>query len=103
MGDAISPAERQTNLIVTLLNSRRGLTREQLRASVMGYSVHSDTVAFERQFERDKEELRRLGVPIEFVVDPVWDDNVRYRIDPDGYAMPPLDFTPAERAAVAVA
>ncbi|MDR1150979.1 MAG: WYL domain-containing protein [Bifidobacteriaceae bacterium] len=103
MGDAISPAERRTNLVVTLLNSRRGLTREQLRASVMGYSTESDTVAFERQFERDKEELRHLGVPIDSVVDPMWDDTVYYRIDPDAYTMPPLDFTRAEQVALAVA
>ena len=53
--------ERLLSLVVCLLSTRRYLTAEQIRQAVAGYPEHSE--AFKRMFERDKEELRELGIP----------------------------------------
>ena len=52
------------NLTICLLMARRFVEREQIRELVAGYQGLSDA-AFERTFERDKDELRALGVPVE--------------------------------------
>ena len=57
-------SERLINLLIALLSTRRFLTKRELRGIVEDYRDSGD-VAFERQFERDKEELRALGVRIE--------------------------------------
>ena len=51
----------------------------------------SATDAFEKMFERDKEELRSLGVPIEVgSIDALFDDEPGYRIRPDEFALPDI-------------
>lgn len=57
-------SERLINLLIALLSTRRFLTKRELQGIVEDYRDSGD-VAFERQFERDKEELRALGVRIE--------------------------------------
>src|SRR5687767_2706304 len=59
--------ERQLNLMATLLETRRPLTRTELRDRVTGYP--SDGVAFRRAFERDKDELRKMGIAV--VMEPI--------------------------------
>src|SRR5690606_10685765 len=59
--------------------------------------------AFERMFERDKDDLRRMGVPLRTVTDAAHGDAIGYKIDATDAAMPPIDLTPAEFAVVAVA
>jgi predicted DNA-binding transcriptional regulator YafY len=54
--------ERLVNLVVALLDTRRPLTREELRQRVGGYS--DDPVSFRRAFERDKDLLREMGIPV---------------------------------------
>ena len=89
--------ERMLNLVIALLATRRWLTKEQIRTSVPQYGECASTEAFDRMFERDKEELRELGVPIETgTFDPVFEDEPGYRIDAEAYALPAIDFTPAE-------
>ena len=56
--------ERILNLTICLLVSGRYLPKSRIREAVEGYHNLSDA-AFERTFERDKDELRSLGVPIE--------------------------------------
>src|SRR5215216_3396249 len=56
--------ERILNLTICLLVSGRYLPKSRIREAVEGYHDLSDA-AFERTFERDKDELRSLGVPIE--------------------------------------
>ena len=56
--------ERILNLTICLLVSDRYLPKSRIREAVEGYHDLSDA-AFERTFERDKDELRSLGVPIE--------------------------------------
>jgi predicted DNA-binding transcriptional regulator YafY len=54
-------------------------------------------------FERDKEELRDLGVPVETQPLDGWGDEVGYRIPRESYDLPPIAFEPDEAAAVALA
>ena len=55
--------ERLLGLVVCLLSSERYLTATQIREAVPGYPDSFE--AFKRMFERDKEELRELGIPLE--------------------------------------
>ena len=55
--------ERLLSLVVCLLSARRYLTASQIRDAVPGYPESFD--AFKRMFERDKDELRELGIPLE--------------------------------------
>src|SRR5690606_36859074 len=59
--------------------------------------------AFERMFERDKDTLRELGIPIVTVDAGGHADEVGYRIDQDAYALPAVDLTPAELGVLALA
>ncbi|MDR2454616.1 MAG: WYL domain-containing protein [Bifidobacteriaceae bacterium] len=82
-------ATRLLNLIIALLVHPRGRTRRQLMDQL--------EIADPRMFERLKEDLRgSLGVALEEV------DGL-YRLSAAGYAMPPLDFTAEERAAISLA
>lgn len=95
--------ERILNLTICLLVSGRYLPKSQIREAVEGYHGLSDT-AFERTFERDKDELRALGVPIEVgSFDPLFDDEPGYRIKPSEFELPPVELDADEAAVVGVA
>ncbi|KGM08432.1 transcriptional regulator, partial [Cellulomonas bogoriensis 69B4 = DSM 16987] len=96
MADPRAPAERLLNLVIALLNTSGRMTKEQIRRSVAGYDASASTEAFERMFERDKETLRELGVPVMTVADPAHGDDQGYRIDPDAYALPPMELSAAQ-------
>ncbi|MFI6865484.1 helix-turn-helix transcriptional regulator [Nocardia sp. NPDC050406] len=100
---AISKVERLMNLVIALLSTRQFLTAERIRDSVAGYEDSASDEAFSRMFERDKNELRDLGIPLE--IGPVgrFSSVEGYRINPDAYSLPDIDLTSAEAAAVAVA
>ena len=99
----MSKAERLVNLVICLLASRQYVPATKIRATVAGYQDSKSDEAFARMFERDKSELRDLGIPLETST-PSWTSEVEgYRISPDEYELPEIDFTPAESAAVAVA
>src|SRR5665811_16982 len=92
-GMAPRKTERQLNLVICLLASRRYLTREKIRDSVEGYQGLSDA-AFQRMFERDKDDLRDLGIPIETGSnDSYFDDEQGYRILPGDFELPPVEFS----------
>lgn len=91
--------ERLVNLIALLLNTRRPLTVEEIRNTVPGYQ-QEDYASFKRMFERDKEELRSLGIPIERRFTDVWEVEEGYLISKDRYYLPELDLTPEEMAAL---
>ncbi|WP_241386823.1 helix-turn-helix transcriptional regulator [Rhodococcus sp. CH91] len=100
---AISKVERLVNLVIALLSTRQFVTAEKIRASVAGYSECASDEAFSRMFERDKNELRDLGVPLE-TGRPSRSSTVEgYRINRDAYELPEIDLTREETAAVAVA
>jgi len=103
MAASISPSERLLNLVIALVNTSGRMTKEQVRASVAGYQDAASDDAFERMFERDKDLLRELGVPVVTVTHAGHGDDIGYRIDPDAYALPPLDLTPAELGVLALA
>ncbi|MDQ2638443.1 MAG: WYL domain-containing protein, partial [Actinomycetota bacterium] len=62
---AISKVERLMNLVIALLSANTFITAERIRETVYGYSEHASDEAFSRMFERDKNELRVLGIPLE--------------------------------------
>ncbi len=96
-------SERLLNLTIALLVSRRFVTREQLRGVVEGYAGLSDA-AFQRTFERDKDELRQLGVPVETGTDdPLFDDEPGYRIRRGDFELPPVELTHDERVVLGLA
>src|ERR1700748_2350197 len=88
--------ERLLGLVVCLLSTRRYLSAEQVRAAVSGYPGEDDL--FKRMFERDKEDLRELGVPLETGVNHPFDDDPGYRIRQQAYKLPELCLDAYERA-----
>ncbi len=103
MAAQIDPAERLLNLVIALVNTSGRMTKEQVRRSVAGYSEAPSDDAFERMFERDKDTLRELGVPVLTVTDPRHGDDIGYRVDPDAYALPPVQLTAGEMGVLALA
>jgi predicted DNA-binding transcriptional regulator YafY len=95
--------ERLLNLVICLLASRSYLTAERIRETVPGYDETPSDDAFKRAFERDKEDLRDLGIPLETGTNSAWDDEPGYRIARGDYVLPPLTFEPSEAAAVGLA
>jgi proteasome accessory factor B len=96
--------ERLLNLVICLLATRRWLTKEQIRFAVPQYADCDSSEAFDRMFERDKEDLRDLGVPVVTGTDELWfDDEVGYRVDRDTYALPPIELDAEELAVVGLA
>jgi proteasome accessory factor B len=94
--------ERLINLTATLLATRRPLTLEELAERLEpGYPV--EIAARRRQFERDKEALRELGVPIRVEPIDALGGERGYRIHADDYYLPDPDLDPAERAALHLA
>ncbi len=100
---ATSKVERLVNLVIALLSTRGYITAEKIRTSVAGYSDSPSAEAFSRMFERDKNELRDLGIPLEVGRVSALDPSEGYRINRDAYALPPVQLTADEAAAVAVA
>ncbi len=100
---ATSKVERLMNLVIALLSTHGYLPAERIRRSVAGYAESPSDEAFSRMFERDKNELRDLGVPLETGRVSVLDPTEGYRINREAYALPEIELTPDEAAAVAVA
>jgi len=99
--------ERLVNLVICLLATRRFLTHAQIRAAVPGYETdergEAGEEAFRRMFERDKAELRDLGIPLETGTNSIFDVDPGYRIARRDYELPPIDLEPDEVAAVGLA
>jgi proteasome accessory factor B len=96
-------AERLVNLVLCLLSTRQFLPAEKIRATVPGYADAATDEAFFRMFERDKTELRELGVPLETGRNSVFDTTDGYRIARQDYELGEIDLEPDEAAAVALA
>ncbi|MGO9079354.1 MAG: helix-turn-helix transcriptional regulator [Streptosporangiaceae bacterium] len=93
--------ERLLSLVVCLLSARRYLTANQIREAVPGYPESFD--AFKRMFERDKDELRELGIPLETGMNSALDDEVGYRISQQEYMLPDIRLEPDEAAVLGLA
>ncbi len=96
-------AERLVNLVLALLSTRQYLTSERIRGIVPGYVDATSDEAFSRMFERDKAELRELGIPLETGRNSVFDPVEGYRIARRDYELGDVELAPDEAAAVALA
>ncbi len=97
-----SVVERTLNLLIFLLESPHPVTADDVRNTVLGYGEQTDD-AFHRMFERDKDVLRTLGVPIKREALDAWEVDFGYTVDPDEYAIPDPKLTQEERVALSVA
>lgn len=89
--------ERLLNLLAFLRTVPRPVTADTIRFTVSGYDTDNDT-AFRRMFERDKELLRSMGIPLATVE---MDDHVLgYALPAAEYEMPDPGLTEEERAAL---
>ncbi len=78
--------ERLINLTIALLATKRYLTKSDIFRTIEGYAGSSESK--ERMFERDKDELRAIGIVIEVGgLDPFFDDEAGYRIRPEEYSL----------------
>ncbi len=111
MAAQIPAEERLTNLVVALMATEIGLTKQQILDNVSGYRQRADAgvraAALEKMFERDKDELRALGVPVQTIGDPGDPQDLRearYRIPQAEYDLPSdIDFSAAELAVLRLA
>jgi proteasome accessory factor B len=102
--NAADKTERLLNLVICLLYTRKPLSKAKIRDAVPQYGTSASDEAFDRMFERDKDELRDLGIPL--VTEPFdvyFDDEPGYRIDRREYALPEISFAADELAVVGLA
>ena len=98
--------ERLLNLLICLTSTRQFLTADRIRRAVVAYNQDDSRKgqqAFERMFERDKDELRELGVVIETGTNSISDSVVGYRITGRDNYLPDLALSPAEATVLAIA
>ena len=103
--------ERLFSLVLALLATDVGLTKHEILSTVQGYRQQyrdgGDNANLERQFERDKDNIRELGVPLETIEppdEPGSNHSLRYLIPRGGYDLPAdIEFSPAEVALLNVA
>jgi len=87
--------ERLINLTLALLATKRYLTKSEIFKSVTGYSGTPETM--ERMFERDKDELRNMGVEIEVKgLDPLFEDDQGYLIRSETFQLSGNEFASDE-------
>lgn len=99
---AIDKLERQLGLLAALLHTDRPLRASEIHHRVEGYP--DDDVAFRRAFERDKDDLRRLGVPLVVERTETADGSIDgYRVSQGDYYLHDLGLEPDEVVALSVA
>lgn len=96
------PSERLLNLVALLLEAKQPLTFERIRELLPAYA-QDDAASAKRMFERDKDALRDLGVPLELMATDAWEVEEGYAIPKERYYLPEIDFTPEELSALVVA
>ena len=95
-------SERLVNLTIALLATRRYLTKSEIFRSIEGYEGNGESK--ERMFERDKDDLRSLGIEIEVGgFDPIFNDEAGYRIKPESYALDLGEISGADIALLSLA
>ncbi|HEU0192319.1 MAG TPA: YafY family protein [Mycobacterium sp.] len=90
------------NLVIYLLYTRYFIPADKIRTLIAGYQDRTDE-AFSRMFERDKNELRDMGVPLVTGRISTLNPTEGYRINRDAYNLPEITLSTDETAAVAVA
>lgn len=94
--------ERLINLTIALLATKRYLTKSEIFRTIEGYE--GSTESKERMFERDKDDLRRIGIVIDVRgVDPGFEDEPGYRVHPNTYSLNLGELNGAEIALLSLA
>jgi proteasome accessory factor B len=91
--------ERILNLLAFLLTAGRPVTAAEIRHTVAGYDQEGDE-AFRRTFERDKDLLRHLGIPLHLAFTDCWEVEQGYVVPQEEYALADPGLTDDERAAL---
>ncbi|MGN6252087.1 MAG: helix-turn-helix transcriptional regulator [Marmoricola sp.] len=99
-----SKSERLVNLVILLLVANTYVSKARIREAIGEYREAPTDDAFEKKFERDKDELRALGIPIEVgSADKYFEDEQGYRIVRDAFELPEIDLAPDEVAVLGLA
>ena len=93
--------ERQLNLVSFLLSARAPVPFSKIRGQVVGYDDDASPDAVEKRFDRDKADLRSIGVNIEYVSGDVF-GRAGYVIDPRGYYLRETTLEPEDAMLLAV-
>ena len=98
-----SKSQRLVNLVICLRSTNAFLSADEIRRMVQGYDDCESENAFLRMFERDKRELRDVGVPLEQGASLAPGSPAGYRIPAHGYELPEITLTPEQAGVLAVA
>ncbi len=99
----VNAAERMLNLLALLSARAQPITLKQIRAELLNqYSADPD--AARAQFERDKSDLRKLGIPIDMVtLGGAQAGETAYRVNRNSYELTDMNFTEEELHALQIA
>ena len=102
MVNRVPKRERLMNLVAALLAAEAPLPFRKIAGHVVGYDDPAGIEALEKRFDRDKAELRRLGIPVEY--------RGSEGAGPGGYVIPQdrvfqqkVSFTPSEAVLLSIA
>ena len=99
----LDATQRRMDLILVLLNASRPITREAIRKKIPLYNQDND-VAFQRMFERDKDDLREMNIPLETApVNMGFDDEQGYFINTKQWLLPEMNLTTQQRMLITLA
>ncbi|MCT1516374.1 helix-turn-helix transcriptional regulator [Dietzia cercidiphylli] len=98
-----SKSQRLVNLVICLRSTNAYLSAGEIRRMVQGYDDCENEAAYLRMFERDKRELRDVGVPLEQGASLAPGSPAGYRIPARGYELPEITLTPEQAGVLAVA
>ena len=90
--------ERLLNLVAFLLQARSPVPWAAIKGAVVGYDDSAADETLERRFERDKTDLRDMGIPIEYTPADEF-SNAGYLVPKADCFLPPIELS-AEDAAV---
>src|SRR3954447_26345597 len=86
--------QRWIDLLAALLRRRFPVSLEELSREGPGYLIAKNKAALRRTFERDKDELRTFGIPIETVTS-LEVEAIGYRLQPWNFYLPYLTLRSA--------
>lgn len=98
-----SKSQRLVNLVICLRSTNAFLAADEIRRMVQGYDDCETEAAFLRMFERDKRELRDVGVPLEQGASLAHGSPIGYRIPAHDYELPEIALTAEQAGVLAVA
>ena len=101
-GERIDKTERLLNLTLALLATRRPMRKSEIFSNIPGYSGNPDSM--ERMFERDKDELREMGIIVRVLpIDAFFDDEFGYQILASEFFLPDITLSQEESVWLAIA